>query len=63
MPVFVSEANGYYVGQVLPLGHVHELCRITAISRSAVNGPLGTRYVIDWKNDHEGTQGTFVSWK
>lgn len=62
MPIFVSEANGYYVGQVLPPGYVHELCQIIAIRRTAKSGPLARRYMIDWKNDVEATQGTFVSW-
>lgn len=62
MPIFVDEVNGYHVGQVLPADHVYALCQITSIRRSAVTGPLTTRYMIDWKNDFEGTQGTFVSW-
>lgn len=62
MPIFIDEANGYYIGQVLPLWHPYALCQIIAIRRSAKTGPLMTRYMIDWRNDAEGTTGTFISW-
>lgn len=63
MPIFVSEANGYYVGQVLPATHIHAGCFIQSIRRTRDRGPLTRRFMIDWINDHEGTQGTFVSWR
>lgn len=63
MPIFISEANGYYVGQVLPANHVHSGCFIRSIRRTRDRGPLAQRYMIDWINDYEGTNGTFVSWR
>ena len=62
MPIFVDEANGYYVGQVFPEGHAHALSQVVAIRRTAEDGPLAERYMIGWKNDAEATEGTFVSW-
>lgn len=63
MPIFTTEANGYYVGQVLPADHVYAGCFIQSIRRSAKSGPLARRCMIDWVNDYEGTHGTFVSWR
>lgn len=63
MPIFTNEANGYYVGQVLPADHVHAGCFIQSIRRTAKSGPLASRYMIDWINDYAGTSGTFVSWR
>lgn len=62
-PIYVSEANGYYVGQVLPADHVYANCFIVAIRRTQSTGLLARRYMIDWANDYEGTEGTFVSWR
>lgn len=62
MPIYVTEANGYYVGQVLPAGHLRAGAFVQSIRRTAKVGPLAERYMIDWIDDAEGTQGTFVSW-
>lgn len=62
-PIYVSEADGYYVGQVLPVDHLYAGCFIQSIRRTRGRGPLANRYMIDWINDEEGTQGTFVSWR
>lgn len=61
--IYVTEANGYYVGQVLPPDHVHAGDFVRSIRRTKKDGPLAERYMIDWVNDAEGTQGTFVSWR
>lgn len=63
MPIYVTEANGYYVGQVLPADHVYPGVFIRSIRRTAKTGSLATRYLIDWVNDAQGTRGTFVSWR
>lgn len=62
-PIYVTEANGYYVGQVLPPDHAHAGDFVRSIRRTKKDGPLAERYMIDWFNDAEGTQGTFVSWR
>jgi hypothetical protein len=62
-PIYVTEANEYYVGQVLPPGDPHAGCFVQSIRRTKREGPLARRYMIDWINDADGTQGTFVSWK
>lgn len=62
-PTYVREANGYYIGQVLPVDHVHAGCYVRSIQRTRDRGPLADRYMIDWSNDEEGTSGTFVSWR
>lgn len=62
-PIYVTEANGYHVGQVLPPDHVYAGCFIQSIRRTKKDGPLASRYMIDWVNDFEGSHGTFVSWR
>lgn len=61
MPIYVAEANGYHVGQVLPDDHPYAGGFVQSIRRTAKDGPLAHRYMIDWINDAEGAQGTFVS--
>lgn len=63
MPIYVDEANGYYVGQVFTGDHTYAGCQVVSIRRTAKDGPLAERYMIDWKNDAEATEGTFVSWR
>lgn len=62
-PIYVSEANGYYIGQVLPPDHPYACGFVQAIRRTAKSGPLADRYMIDWIDDRDGSHGTFVSWR
>lgn len=62
-PIYVTEANEYYVGQVLPADHKYAGCFVQSIRRTKKNGPLARRYMIDWINDVDGSHGTFVSWR
>lgn len=62
-PIYVTEANGYYVGQVLPPEHLHAGYFIQSIRRTKKTGPLSRRYMVDWVNDFDNSHGTFVSWR
>ena len=62
MSIFVDEANGYYVGQVLPEGHAHAVSQVAAIRRTAEDGPFRDECGFRYNSDAEATEGTFVSW-